>query len=53
MEDEFKNWLRNMYHDNCSERAEHGNPPYSDVDAYFRSNTTCLKRKFNKEMEKK
>ena len=53
MEEEFKEWLRNMYYENCKERAELGDSLYDDVDVYYKENPVWLKRKFNKEMEKK
>ena len=52
MKTKWQNWLRKMYYENCKERELWGTPIFKNVDTYFRTNPTWLKRKFNKDEEK-
>ena len=49
MKNKWQNWLRKMYYENCKERELWGTPILKNVDTYFRTNSTWLKRKFNKD----
>ena len=51
MTDEWGNWLRKMYYENCEERENFGQPIFKNVDTYYRTNSTWLKRKFKEDAE--
>ena len=47
-EEEFKNWLRKMYIDNCSERTEHNQTHFENAAAYYRAYPVWLKEQYKK-----
>ena len=48
MEEDFKEWLRKMYYENCKERDIEGVPQFPNYKAYYREYPKWLKDKFNK-----
>jgi len=51
MKDDWQNWLRKMYYENCEEREQFGQPIFKNVGTFFRTNPTWLKSKFNEDKE--
>ena len=51
--EEFQRSLRQMYLRNCKERSEHGQPQFENEDAYYRSYSNWLRKKFEDERTEK
>lgn len=47
MEEDFRNWLRKMYYENCKERDLDGRPQFRSMNAYYREYPKWLENKFN------
>jgi hypothetical protein len=48
---EFRNWLKNMYLENCKEREEWNSIPYESLSEYFNFYKYWLKREFKNQRQ--